>query len=200
MIGLLGGIASGKSRVAAIFEGLGAAVLDADRIAHEALDDGAVRDGVVAAFGPEVLDPATGRVSRPALGRRVFGDPAAVKRLEGLVHPAVHAEMGRRLAGLARPADEPRGVALLDVPLLAETGGTALCEETVFVDASRETRLERAMARGWSAEELARREAHQLPLAEKKARAGFVVSNDGSLDETERQVRIFWQERVLPRL
>lgn len=189
IIGLLGGIASGKSRIAALLVERGAQTIDADALAHGELERPEVREAVAAAFGPEVLD-AGGAVDRRALAARVFDDPAALAKLEAIVHPGVIAAIGRALEATDAPA------IVLDVPLLAESGLAALCDELIFVDASRETRVARARARGWSEAELARREARQRPLEEKRAAATAVINNDGDLERTRRQVEEFWRRRV----
>jgi dephospho-CoA kinase len=179
---VLGGIASGKSRVAELLAGPRGVVIDADRLAHEALDEPAVRERIRARFGPGVFGSAGG-VDRGLLAREVFGDPGARAALEGWVHPRVRERIA---AALARARQEGAARVVLDVPLLLENEGQhgllALCDRLVFVDAPAEARERRAMAaRGWAAEELARREAAQLPLAEKRARAQHVIENDGDL-------------------
>src|SRR6185295_12340421 len=114
VVGLFGGIASGKSRVGKLLAERGAQVLDADELAHRELGRDEVREAIAAAFGREALD-ARGAVDRGALGRRVFGDPAALARLEAIVHPGVIAAIGRALEG----ADAAAAVVVLDVPLIA---------------------------------------------------------------------------------
>lgn len=180
--GVLGGIASGKSRVAELLAGPRGVVVDADRLAHEALDEPAVRERIRARFGPDVFRPGGG-VDRARLSREVFGDPEARAALEGWVHPRVRERIA---SALARARQEGARRVVLDVPLLLENAGQhgllALCDRLVFVDAPAEVRERRAMAaRGWAAGELARREAAQLPLDEKRSRADHVIENDGDL-------------------
>jgi dephospho-CoA kinase len=198
VIGLLGGVASGKSAVAAMLAERGARVLDADRLAHAELAREEIRDRVVAALGPEVLDASGRAIDRSALGRRVFGDRAALARLEAIVHPGVLAAIERELEAGRPGATGRQPVLVLDVPLLAEAGVLGRCREVLFVEAPRAVREARARSRGWAAGELERREAHQAPLEEKRARATFVVRNDGDLAETSAQVARFWAERVEP--
>jgi len=184
VFGILGGIASGKSAVAKLLAGPEACILDADKLAHEALDSDEVQPKVLAAFG-EALADEEGKIDREILGERVFADHQARKQLEDWIHPVVRARIH---AGL----EEARSLGLrrvvLDVPLLlendAEHGLAALCDLLVFVDCPPAEREARAQERrGWKAGEVARREALQLPLQQKRARADFVVQNHGSLDE-----------------
>jgi dephospho-CoA kinase len=199
VVGLHGGIASGKSRVAALLSDHGAFVLDADRLAHRELERPEVRASVTAAFGPEVV--AQGTIDRRALAGLVFSDPVRLRRLESILHPRVLAVIGAEIDRLAeRREDGRRGVVVLDAPLLVEAGGAGLCDETLFIEASRETRQRRARERGWDERELERREAHQRPLAEKRAAATTVVHNDGDLADTAIAVDRFWRERIAPRL
>ena len=182
--GVLGGIASGKSAVAALLAGPEGVVIDADRLAHAVLAEPELIERIRARFGEGVLTPE-GAVDRQALARAVFGDPAgqaaARSELEGWIHPKVRD--GIR-AALQRAREEGRPSVVLDVPLLlendAEHGLLAHCQRLVFVDAPDAVRERRAMeSRGWVAGEVARREAAQLPLADKRARADHVIENHG---------------------
>jgi len=189
VLGVLGGIASGKSAVARLLAGPDGEVIDADDLAHRALEEPEVLERVRARFGGEVLDPE-GRPDRAAIARRAFRDPADRRALEGWIHPIVRVRI-RELLDAARTRGVPRVV--LDVPLLlenqAEHGLASQCDELVFVDADEDAREQRAMsARGWSRGEMARREASQLPLAEKRARAGHLILNDGDLEQLEASV------------
>lgn len=164
IIGLIGKIAAGKSTVAARFAAHGGHVIDADRLAHELLDDPEVRDRIVARFGAEVLDEM-GRVRRPALATRVFGDSpahdAALRDLEAIVHPRVRLRIQATLDDLraAEAADGVLRVAVLDVPLLVQAGWAEVCDLIVVVECSREVRHERLAARGWTPSQIAAREA-----------------------------------------
>ncbi len=180
---MLGGIASGKSEVARLLAGPDGRVLDADRLAHAALEEPEVRAWLRQRFGPAVV--AGERVDRAALAAAVFSDGTARRELEEQVHPRVRAAL-RAGVEAARAAGVPRVV--LDVPLLLENEGEhglpALCDALVFVDADAKVRDARAVARrGWASGELERREALQLPLATKRDRADFVIRNEGDLDE-----------------
>jgi dephospho-CoA kinase len=187
---VLGGIASGKSAAAPALAGPDGLVLSADALAHEVLDSPEVAALVRARFGPSALG-ADGRVDRAALARLAFDPgegPAARRALEGWTHPRVRARILEQLSA-AGAAGVPRVV--LDVPLLlendAEHGLARLCHALVFVDSDLEERDRRARhTRGWAAGEVARREAVQLSLEHKRARADFVLVNDGSLADLER--------------
>ncbi len=190
MIGLLGGIAAGKTTVARMLAGLGARVVCADAIGHAALAEDAVRDAIVARWGKEVLDGA-GQVDRSRLARRVFADPAETAALEAMTHPFILAEMRRQVAE-ARAAGAPAIV--IDAPLLVEAGLDGLCDVLVFVDCPQEVRAARAAERGWEPAELARRERLQSPLETKRARARFVINGSTSPETTYRQVQELWAE------
>lgn len=183
VLGLLGGVAAGKSAVGALFAARGLRQVDADAIAREVADAPEVIAAVRDTFGAAAITSA-GRLDRAELGRRVFGDPAARQRLEGILHPRILARIRLELAE-ARAADQS---VLLDAPLLLETGLDALCDHLVFVAAPPAVRAERAAARGWPYDELARREAAQRSLADKQARAAWTIDNGGDLAATVRQV------------
>jgi len=163
VIGLVGRIGAGKSTVARMFAALGAEVIDADAVAHEVLDEPDVRAAVVARFGGEVVDPA-GRVARAALASRVFGPTpdhaTALADLEAIVHPPVRTRIAARLAALraAEEVDGRRRVAVLDVPLLVQSGWDAACDRLVVVACAEPVRQARLAARGWSPEQIASRD------------------------------------------
>ncbi len=189
VIGVLGGIASGKSWVAARLAGADGVLIDADAIAREVLESEEVRAELQRAFGPSILRP-DGLPDREALARRVFALPAERARLESFTHPRIRARIRGLLEG-ARARRVPRVV--LDVPLLLENqaanGLPEECHELLFVDSDAQARARRAAAsRGWEPEEVARREAQQLPLEDKRARAHFVIRNRGTLEELETEV------------
>lgn len=190
VVGVLGGIASGKSEVARQLAGEAGVVIDADRLARAALESPEVVARLRERFGPEVLD-AQGRPDRAAIGARVFADPEARRALEGWIHPAVRARISRELTEARADARHP---IVLDVPLLLENDAqhrlVGECDLLVFVDADAEARDRRAQERrGWPPGEVARRERAQLPLAEKRAKADYVLENDSGLDELLARVR-----------
>lgn len=184
VIGILGGVAAGKSAVAAIFAGHGLRHVDADAISRTVAQEPEVVAAIADAFGPGVRGP--GGIDRQALGRLVFADEAVRKRLEAILHPLIQARIEADLAAARRAGAS----ALLDAPLLLETGLDRWCDHLVFLDVDAATRERRANARGWPAGEVARREAAQLPLDEKRARAGHTVRNDTTLAVTAREVAL----------
>lgn len=183
IFGVLGGIASGKSTVAAMLAGETGRVLSADQLAHEVLGspEGCAR--LVERYGLDALED--GQPDRAHLASRIFADPEERTWLESWIHPAVRARIFSDLTQ-ARAAQVPRVV--LDVPLLlesdAETGYRAVCDVLVFVEVSDAERDRRAVAsRGWASGEVARREGAQLPVGEKRSAADFVVSGEVSLSD-----------------
>jgi dephospho-CoA kinase len=195
-IGILGGVASGKSLVARQLAQLGAGLLDADRAAHEVLQTSSVEEAARRRWGSEVFGPH-GRIERERLAEIVFADsPHAAeerKYLEQLTHP----EIGKRL-GLqaAQMAAESSPAAVLDAPLLLEAGWDTTCDVLLFVDTPRRLRLARAIERGWSEEDFAAREGVQQSLESKRERADATVDNSGSADATRAQVERFWHEWI----
>ncbi len=179
VVGLAGGVASGKSTVAAFFRKKGARVIDADVIGHEILDLPRIRARLVRAWGRGIL--RDGRVDRAELARAAFRSRASAGRLNRIVHPAI-------LRTILREIRAARGWAILDAALLFESGCDALCDRVVFVDAPRTLRIRRAASRGWSRGELARRERLQWPASVKRRRADYVIDNTGSKSRTERQI------------
>ena len=191
VIGLTGGIASGKSTAARLLGELGAPVIDADLLAREAVRPGSeALAAVVARFGDGVLQ-ADGTLDRVALGRRVFADPEARRVLEEIIHPEV-----RRLGRLRLQALKDSGTALVIymAPLLFEAGADALCDEIWVIDVDEETQLQRVTARdSVSREEARQRMSAQMPLAEKAARGDVVIDNRGSFEELAARLRELWE-------
>jgi dephospho-CoA kinase len=194
MVGLTGGIGAGKSVVAGRLAELGAVVIDSDRLAREVVEPGT--DGlreVVEEFGREVLGP-DGALDRPALGRLVFGDDAARRRLEAIVHPRVRARSAELIA-----AAPPDAVVVNDIPLLVESGIGAGFDLVVVVLAGEETRLRRlAGARGMTVEEARARMAAQATDEQRRAAADVVLDNDGSREDLLAAVDRLWYERLRP--
>jgi dephospho-CoA kinase len=187
VFGLTGSIASGKSELARILSGLGAAVVDADRLGHELLEPG--REGhrwVVERFGSCVTRP-DGSIDRGELGRVVFDDVRARRDLEAVLHPAILERARRRVS---RIAGEDVPFALLEAALLMESGMDRFVADTVVVVASRRVQLDRLVGRrGMSREQATARIDAQWPSSRKAMRARWVVRNDGTLDELERAGR-----------
>ncbi len=186
-IGLTGGFGTGKSTVAEFFRELGAGMIDADDLARECLRPGSPEyRKVVGQFGDEILGP-DGKIDRKALAGLVFTDRRLRGRLNRIVHPTVI----RRLEEELERMTEPVKVAV--IPLLFETGLEHQFDYVAVVEAGGETVRERtSAARGMSGEEIERRRAAQLPLAEKTRRADFVIDNNGPPGETRRQVEEIW--------
>lgn len=184
--GLTGGIASGKSTVARRLRELGVPVVDADAVAREVVEPGTpALAEIVASFGASLLDP-DGKLDRKALAARVFGDDAARRRLEAIVHPRVAERTRERFAELEAAGER---LAFYDVPLLVEKGLHAVFRPVVVVALSEEEQIRRAVARDGATEaEVRARIAAQLPLAEKIAVADHVIDNAGSLEATLAQV------------
>jgi dephospho-CoA kinase len=195
VIGLTGGLASGKSTVAAMLRDLGAVVVDADAIVRELQEPGTpVYRAIVEAFGPDVVRP-DGSLDRSALASRVFTDPAARQRLNAIMHPRVRERIRQEVADLQGRI--PAGaIIVLDIPLLLDTAPRdAFPSEGVIVVAIDEaTQIARFRARtGFSEEEARGRLRAQRPLREKVAEADWVIDNNGSPEETRRQVEALWR-------
>ncbi len=185
ILGLVGGIGSGKSTVAAkLGSHYGALVLDSDTQAKQMLDRPEVRDTLVSWWGAGILQHG-GRIDRRKIADIVFADPTQRSRLEGLVHPLLK---DARQKDLREAAAAGRRFAIIDAPLLLEAGVDKECDAVVFVDSPREQRLDRIRGRSWDDAELDRRERAQLPLAEKRVRSQFILTNDA--DEATLDKRI----------
>jgi dephospho-CoA kinase len=185
-VGLTGGLGAGKSEALRVLGELGAATLSTDAVVHDLLEGDELRDTVVARLGPEVA--VDGRLDRAHVAERVFGDDKATAWLEQTLWPLV----GERVAAW-RASLEPDQVAVVEVPLLFESGMESVFDCTIAVIAEESTREQRAAARGHAA--VAERAGRQLPQAEKAQRADFAVRNDGSLDELKQTL-----SRVLAKL
>jgi len=191
-VGLTGGIASGKSTVAAAFAELGACAVDADRLAREvSAPGGAAHDAIVRRFGRSILLPDQS-IDRAALARLVFSDAEARADLERIVHPEVRAEAERRF----RRAEREAGcqVAVLDAALLVETGAWRGFDRLIVVHCPRSAQLERLRSRdGLSEADAEARIAAQAPLEPKLAVADYVIDTGGTPEQTRRQALAVWQ-------
>ena len=192
VIGLTGGIASGKSTVTRMLREAGAPVVDADAIVHELQTPGApVTLAIAREFGPEVIGPG-GALDRAALGRIVFADPARRKMLEGIVHPAVRARMWD---DVERYRQKGHQAVVLDIPLLFESNMDRTVDLIWVVYVDRETQVSRLMARdAMSREEAERRIGAQMSLDEKRRRANLVIDNQGTVEETRAKVQAAWHQ------
>ena len=185
-VGLTGGIGSGKSTVARMFEELGAFVIDSDELAREAVEPGSPGLLEIAALWPNVVHE--GDLDRAALARIVFNDAAARDRLNAIVHPIV-----RRLAAERTASARPGQLVVQMIPLLFETGSEGRFEKTIVVVAPEAARIERAMRRdGATQEQIRARIASQIPVDQARRRADYVIENDGDLAHLHRQVRAIY--------
>lgn len=184
ILGLTGSIGMGKSEAARAFRRLQVPVFDSDQGVHELLaGGGAAAQAVEEAFPGVTMD---GVVDRAALGRRVFGDAEALRKLEAILHPAVRAA---QLEFLADCRERGEGLVVLDVPLLYEAGGHAACDYVLVVSAPEEVQRARVLARqGMTEERLAAVMAEQMPDEEKRRRADFVISTDQPLEDSFREI------------
>jgi dephospho-CoA kinase len=190
LVGLTGGIGSGKSTVARMLQDRGAVVLDADGFARAAVVPGSPGlRSVVARFGPDILT-AEGELDRPKLASIVFADPQALADLEAIVHP----EVRRMIAdGIQGNLDADRVVVLVN-PLLIEMGTHRDCDVVVVVSVSPDTQIARSVARGMVEEDVRARIAAQLPLEERARTADVLIDNEGSFAELEREVDVLWRQ------
>ncbi|WP_033170815.1 dephospho-CoA kinase [Selenomonas sp. ND2010] len=192
IIGLTGGIASGKSTVSAYLQEKGASIIDADGIAHELLEPGRpLYEAYRNHFGEKILLP-DGTLDCRAIGQLVFSDPIERKWLNATAHPLIQQEICQRLQ---RYQAEKKSVIVLDVPLLFESGWDKMAEKVCLVYVEEKIQLARLMKRnGYGREEAAARIAAQMPWEEKKKRADCLIDNSGSLSSTLRQVDDLWKE------
>ncbi len=188
LVGLTGGIATGKSTVTAMLRGPSVRIVDADALAREVVEPGTpALARIVAEFGPEVLRP-DGRLDRARLGEMVFPDPARRKRLEAITHPAIRARFEQIMANLEREGFD--GLLIWDAALLVESGGNRKMDRVVVVTTDPATQLRRLMERDGCTEEAARaRVASQMPLAVKARYGDYVIDNSGTREQTEARVR-----------
>jgi len=193
IIGLTGGVGTGKSTVAEIFKQLGAVVLDADGIAHELMRKGTpVWRAVRSSFGKEILSPS-GQIDRKRLGALVFSDPKKLARLCQIVHPAVRRRFHKLTREIGRK--KPGAMVVWDIPLLLEAGPVYQVDALVVVSAPFRVVAQRLRDRsGWSSTEVKKRQSFQMPLRKKERLADFVVRNGGSLAATRQQVVHIWNQ------
>jgi dephospho-CoA kinase len=194
-VGLTGGIASGKSTVAAMLVEKGAYHIDFDVLAHkvEKPDMPAWRE-IINAFGPEILN-GDGTINRSRLGAIVFTDQQKMAQLNAIVHPAVLTAWRRQLEDIEK--EKADAIVLSDVPLLIEAGLKQMVDVVLLVYISPEEQLRRLMARnGYTREEALSRLSAQMPIQDKLPLADLIVNNEGTCDETQQQIVPVWQELV----
>ena len=197
VFGLTGGIASGKSFVAQLFKERGAEVFNADEHAHAVLEEREVRNQIVERWGSEIQE-ADGSLNRKRIAAKIFGfgaEAEAERRfLEGLIHPRVRL---RLKADLEKAQTDQISVVILDVPLLLEAGWDKSCTAVIFVDTPENVRQQRAADRGWSSEELAQREAAQMPINDKKRLSDTIIPGTDRA-AAEAAIKKVWQEWAEP--
>ncbi len=192
VVGIVGGIASGKSVVAAEFGKLGCAVIDADAIAREALDAPSIQEAIVAQFGPGVLS-TDGGIDRQALAKIVFSDATKLEALNGIIHPVVFQRTEQLIAQYQNEPDVKAVV--LDMPLLVEVGWADRCDRIVFVQCNRDRRIERArQGRSMDEQEVKIRENFQISLDTKAALADNSIDNNSGFSTLVRQIEIIFSE------
>ncbi|MDQ0416766.1 dephospho-CoA kinase [Croceifilum oryzae] len=196
VIGLTGGIATGKSTVSKMFQKHGAKIIDADQIARLVVEpETEGLQQVIAAFGVEVID-SQGQLNRKALGDIIFHDPNARQQLNAILHPLIRAEMKRQTAEFQK--EDPEAVIIWDVPLLFESGLTQLVEKVIVVYIPEALQTVRLMERDQLTELEAKARLHvQLSIEEKKKMADFVIDNSHLVFHTERQVDQLWNYLAL---
>ena len=198
IIGLTGGIACGKSTVSRALCALGAAIIDADALAHELSQPGQpIFNAYVERFGREIVT-AGSTLDRAAIAARVFADPAVRAEVDAIAHPLIRTAAEERLRA-ARAAGKK--AAVLDVPLLFEAGWDVLADEVWVVALPAEEQLARLLARdkSMSEGEARARISAQMPLSEKCARADIVIDNSGTAKETRECIEQLWRERIIGR-
>lgn len=197
-VGLTGGIATGKSVVGQELLRLGCHLLKADELGHKLLEkNGPCYEPVLAAFGRAILD-ANGNIERKRLAMVVFNEGGALDKLNSIVHPAVFAYEAAWLSSIA--AEEGRAIAVIEAAILIETGSYKKFDKLIVTWCPEETMIERAMARaGWTRDEARRRIAKQMPAAEKKSYADYVIDTSDTLESTLEQTRaVYTALRSLP--
>jgi dephospho-CoA kinase len=192
VVGLIGGMGSGKSLVASLFAKHGAKIVSGDALGHEALRQPGIRQAVVRRWGREILN-ANGEVDRRRLGAIVFAQPKERRALEERVFPWIERRLKEEIEAVQ--GDPCVQLVVLDAAIMLEAGWDKVCDRLIFVDAPADVRQRRlAEHRGWGAKEVAAREHAQLSLAEKRNRADYVLNNSGSLETAAQQVERLLQQ------
>jgi len=191
IIGIIGGIASGKSTVAAEFEKLGCAVVSADAIAHDLLNEDSVRDQVCGLFGPRILQP-DGRIDRRKLAAVVFADSQKLAALNSVIHPLVFRRTEELIVKYNESA-EVRAI-VLDMPLLIEVGWANRCDRVIFVKCDRAKRVDRSKRRGLDEREIEIRENFQISLDKKAELADNTIDNNSDFLTLVRQIQSIFSD------
>lgn len=195
VVGITGGIGTGKSTVSNIFKRLGAIVIDADEIAHRLIEpERPAWKKIVSYFGRDILGRGL-YIDRRALGKKAFSDRRRLSKLCGIIHPLVYREIRGRIKRIGKA--DPSAIVILDVPMLLESCGEKYIDKLIVVSAPRKEQLKRECGRsGLGRADVLRRIRAQMPLKEKIKSADFVVDNGGSLISTAKQTRAIWKRLV----
>ena len=197
VIGLTGGIGTGKTQVSNILKSLGATAINADQVGHEAyLPHTDTWREVVAAFGEDILD-SDEQIVRAKLGAIVFSDPAHLQKLNSIVHPRIYDMISDRIGSLSGNGVQ---VTVVEAALLIEANWTPLADEVWVVTSPRETVLSRLLARGMTPERAESIIESQMPQDEREEYADAVIDNDSGLPELEKAVRENWESRIATRI
>tara|TARA_B100001142_G_C14078000_1_gene556255 strand:- start:2 stop:607 length:606 start_codon:yes stop_codon:yes gene_type:complete len=194
VIGLIGGIGSGKSSVSSILNSLGVDVIDADKVGHEAYTPNS--EGwrkVISAFGQDIVGPEN-EIDRKKLGSIVFSDPSEMEKLNMLMHPIIHNLVEEKIKNLA---DQGINVVVLEAAILIEANWQDLTDEIWLAKANREVVIERVQLRNnFSREEIIKRIESQMSNNDREKHADIVIDNDGTIKQLEETVKTLWQSRV----
>ncbi|HIA17835.1 MAG TPA: dephospho-CoA kinase [Planctomycetaceae bacterium] len=197
VIGIAGGVGSGKSSVAEHLASLGAASLDADQIGHDVLDEVEVKDRLVGRWGASITG-TSGEIDRAAVSKIVFGETLEALNelsfLEELIHPRIARRLEKRIEELEQT--EEFKILVLDAAVMFKAGWDRFCDKFVFVEAGEPERSSRCQQRGWTAEEFRYREANQELLGLKRSRADWIVDNSGTPEQALDQLTEIWNELV----
>ena len=196
VVGIVGGIASGKSVVSREFERLGAVSINADQIGHEVLEQPDIIEALTNRWGSTVI--ANASLNRAAIAQIVFADTeqgqTELAFLESVSHPKISQEVSDRLQAFR---DQGVPMVVLDAALLLKAGWDEMCDTIVYVEVDRKTRLMRAQSeRGWTEQQYDQRERSQIPLSLKRSKANILIDNSGELGQTRDQVREVWDRLI----
>jgi len=195
VVGVIGAIGGGKSTVARRLAELGGAHVDADAVGHQVLREPAIKAKVVERFGKDVVG-VEGEIDRKKLGKIVFSGPGLLDSLERIMHPRMMEIFHERIA--AAQNDAAVKLVVFDAAILLEAGWGDMMDIILYVDADRTSREERVKSRGWTPNELARREAAQMPAEQKKARADFVINNNRDWEALRSEVDALFRRWTAP--
>ncbi|MEE3371324.1 MAG: dephospho-CoA kinase [Planctomycetota bacterium] len=198
VIGIAGGIASGKTLVAECLENLGVVLIDADRIGHEVLQQADIANAIRTRWGETIIH-SEGQIRRDEIAKRVFapppGGPVELAFLEKLTHPRIGEHLQQELRALQDACDT--SAVTLDAAVMFKAGWSHWCTHILFVDTPHALRIERARQRGWTGADLIARESSQTPLEIKRQAADYVIDNSGTPKETQTQVKHLWDKLKL---